>query len=62
MARKAIIKAYEEVGNISEMARVFGTTRKTVRRVLRRWEEGGESGLKDRSHRPGNSPRKISDR
>ncbi|MDI6811184.1 MAG: helix-turn-helix domain-containing protein, partial [archaeon] len=60
LARKAITKAYEEVGNISEVARVFGTTRKTVRRVLRRWEEGGESGLKDRSRRPHNSPRKTS--
>mgnify|MGYP000987513463 CR=1 FL=1 len=40
LARKAIIKAYEETGNISEVARLFRTTRKTVRKVLRRWREG----------------------
>lgn len=38
LARKAIIKAYEETGNISEVARLFQTTRKTVRKVLERWK------------------------
>ncbi|HNS05369.1 MAG TPA: helix-turn-helix domain-containing protein [Candidatus Saccharicenans sp.] len=42
LARKAIIMAYEETGNISEVARLFRTTRKTVRKVLRRWREGGD--------------------
>ena len=60
LARKAIIRAYEELGNISEVARIYRTTRKTVRKVLRRWEEEGESGLKDRSRRPRNSPRRTS--
>ncbi|MDI6698102.1 MAG: helix-turn-helix domain-containing protein [Candidatus Saccharicenans sp.] len=60
IARRAIIRGYEQTGNVSEVARVFGASRKTVRRVLRRWEEEGESGLKDRSRRPHNSPRKTS--
>ena len=60
LARKAIIKAYEETGNISEVARLFRTTRKTVRKVLRRWREGGEDGLKDLSRRPNRSPRRTS--
>jgi transposase len=60
LARKAIIRAYEETGNISEVARLFRTTRKTVRKVLRRWRERGEEGLKDLSRRPRRSPRKTS--
>ncbi|MBC7365074.1 MAG: helix-turn-helix domain-containing protein [Candidatus Aminicenantes bacterium] len=36
LARKAIIKAYEETGNISEVARLYKTTRQTVQKVLRR--------------------------
>jgi len=40
LARKAIVRAYEETGNISEVARLFWTTRQTVRRVLRRERKG----------------------
>ena len=36
LVRKAIIKAYEETGNISEVARLFQRTRKTVRKLLQR--------------------------
>ncbi|PMP95112.1 MAG: hypothetical protein C0168_07025 [Candidatus Aminicenantes bacterium] len=60
LARKAIIRAYEERRNISEVARMFQTTRKTVRKVLRRWKERGEEGLKDLSRRPKRSPRRTS--
>jgi len=60
LVRKFVIRAYEETGNISEVARMFGTTRKTVRKVLRRWKEGGEEGLKDLSRRPKRSPRRTS--
>ena len=41
LVRKAIVKAYEETGNISEVARLYKTTRKTVRKVVRRWKERG---------------------
>ncbi len=52
LVRKFVVKAYEERGNISEVARLFRTTRKRVRKVLRRWKEGGEEWLKDLSRRP----------
>lgn len=39
LARKAIVRAYEETGNISEVARLFWTTRQTARKVLRRERE-----------------------
>jgi transposase len=39
LVEKAVIKAYEVTGNISEVARLFRATRKTVRKVLRRWRE-----------------------
>ena len=60
LARKGLIRAYEELGSISAVAKAFGTTRKTVRKVLRRWDKEGESGLKNRPRRPGNSPRRTS--
>ena len=60
LARKAIVRAYEETGNISEVARLFRTTSKTVRKVVRMWRERGEEGLKDLSRRPRHSPRKTS--
>jgi len=40
LARKAIVRAYEETGNISDVARLFWTTRQTVRKVLRRERKG----------------------
>lgn len=46
LARKAIVRAYEETGNISEVARLFRTTRKTVRKVVRRWKERGRMDLR----------------
>ena len=57
---RARVKADEERGNISEVARLHRTTRKTVRKVLGRWKEGGEEGLKDLSGRPKSCPRKTS--
>ena len=40
LARKAIVRAYEETGNISEVARLFRNTRQTARKVLRRERKG----------------------
>jgi len=40
LARKDIVRAYEETGNISDVARLFWTTRQTVRKVLRRERKG----------------------
>jgi transposase len=46
--------------NISLAAEQFGTTRKTVRKWLRRYLNEGTSGLVDRSRCPEHSPTKIS--
>ncbi len=60
LARKALLEAYFTVNkNISEVARLFKTTRKTVRKALKRYELYGEEGLKDQSRRPKNSPNKT---
>ncbi len=45
---------------ISAAARVFGRTRKTVRKWQYRYKREGLVGLKDRSRRPNNSPNKTS--
>ena len=58
-ARKKLVEAYLKIRNISEVARIFHTTRKTVRKALQRWEREGEEGLKDRSRRPHNCPRRT---
>ena len=34
MARKFIIQTYQKTGNISKVARIFKTTRKTVRQIM----------------------------
>jgi transposase len=59
MARKFIIQAYEKTKNISEVSRIFKTTRKTIKKIIKRYKEKGEEGLKDLSRRPKNSPRKT---
>jgi len=46
---------------ISEAARVFATTRKTVGKWKRRYEQEGLAGLNDRSRAPKNIPHKISE-
>jgi len=42
--------------NISQLSRRFGISRKTGYKWLKRYREGGESGLADRSRRPHHSP------
>ena len=57
---RMVMLAREE--GISESARRFETTRVTVRKWLRRFEEESSDGLKDRSRRPKHSPNKLSKR
>ncbi|MCL6579763.1 MAG: helix-turn-helix domain-containing protein [Candidatus Bathyarchaeota archaeon] len=59
-ARKQIVNSYLALGNISEVARLWHTSRNVVRKWVKRFEERGEGGLKDKSKRPHSSPRKIS--
>lgn len=53
-----VIKAKQT--NISEAARYFGSTRKTVRRLIRNYALFGLSGLKDKKRTPKYIPHKLS--
>ena len=44
--------------NLSQLCRRFGISRKTGYKWLKRYREGGESALADRSRRPHHSPRR----
>ena len=58
--RLKIVELARQEG-ISEAARVYRTTRKTVRKWLRRYEEGaGLEGLREQSRAPKNIPHKMS--
>jgi transposase len=51
--RLAIIRHAQEVtGNVSMTCRYFGITRQAFYKWLRRYEEQGVEGLRDRSRRP----------
>ncbi len=55
--RLAIIRHAQEVtGNVSLTCRYFGITRQAYYKWLRRYEESGLDGLRDRSRRPHVSP------
>ena len=55
--RLAIIRHAQEVtGNVSLTCRYFGITRQAFYIWLRRYEEHGLDGLRDRSRRPRTSP------
>lgn len=47
-----------EGANFSQLCQRFGISRKTGYKWLKRYREGGESGLADRSRRPHHSPRR----
>ena len=55
-ARKLLVRTYQETGNISETARRWHTSRQVVRKWVRRFQEEGEKGLRDRSRRPHHCP------
>ena len=56
--RLRMVECASEFG-ISEAARVFQTTRRTVRKWLRRYESEGQGGLRDRSRAPRRSPHRV---
>jgi transposase InsO family protein len=45
--------------SVAELCRRFGISRQTGFQLLKRWREGGEAGLEDRSRRPLTSPRRV---
>jgi transposase InsO family protein/transposase-like protein len=56
--RLAIIRhAQELTGNVSKTCRYYGINRQVYYKWLRRYEEGGLDGLRDRSSKPHVSPR-----
>jgi len=66
LARRKLIEIYKLTGNISETARRCGASRKTVRKIVRRYEEMGEEGLKNFKRAPkrvhNRTPKEIEDR
>jgi transposase InsO family protein len=59
--RLAVIRHAEEVtGNVAQTCRYFGITRQTFYRWLRRYEEKGLEGLRDKSSRPHYCPHATS--
>ena len=58
-ARKRLVQTYQETGSIRKTASLWGTSRRIVRKWVRRAEEEGEEGLRDRSRRPRHSPRRT---
>jgi transposase InsO family protein len=56
--RLAVIRHAQEVSrNVSKTCRYYGITRQAYYKWLRRYEEGGVEGLRDRSSRPHVSPK-----
>lgn len=59
--RLAVLRHASEVaGNVSHTCRYYGISRNTFYKWLRRYEEQGEQGLRDRSSCPRRSPRATS--
>jgi transposase-like protein len=55
--RLAIIRHAEEMsGNVAATCRYYGVSRQSFYKWLRRYEELGPEGLRDRSRRPHVSP------
>ncbi len=52
---------HAQMHNITKAAKAFDTTRKTVRKWLRRYEQNGLKGLEDFSRAPKRIPHKMSD-
>ncbi len=52
------VEAYREFGDAGVVCRRFGVSRPTLRKWLRRHEADGTVGLRDRSRKPANSPRR----
>ena len=59
LRREAVELASHPEANLSQVARRFGVSRRTLYKWLWRWEEQGEAGLRDRSRRPRSSPRRT---
>jgi len=59
-ARRQIVDTYFTVGSISQVARLWHTSRNVIRKWVRRFKQKGEEGLRDESRKPYSSPHKVS--
>jgi transposase InsO family protein len=57
--RLRMVQAVIEGRSVSSVAQAFRVNRKTVRKWVRRFEEGGREGLRDASCRPRHSPARM---
>ena len=57
-ARRKLVETYMSTGNLSQTARLWGTSR----HLVRRYQEEGLAGLKDRSRRPKRTPPEVEER
>ena len=58
--RLLMVQDYEEGASISELAGIYGISRKTIYKWLDRHEQQGVAGLADVSRRPHESPNQVS--
>jgi putative transposase len=59
--RTALIEAYlEKDSSVSELARQYGISRKTVHKWINRFRDKGSAGLEERSRAPHHSPHALS--
>jgi transposase len=56
---KAVLAVIGDGRTVSEVATDWGVSRRTLHRWLARYEGDGLEGLKDRSHRPAQSPHQM---
>jgi len=59
-ARRQIVDTYFTVRSISQVARLWHTSRNVIRKWVRRFKQKGEEGLRDESRKPYSSPHKVS--
>jgi putative transposase len=60
--RKQFIEAWQkQEDSLAELCRKFGISRQTGYKLIERFEEEGDPGLKDRSRAPGHSPQAMSE-
>lgn len=58
--KRRVLEVYlKNGGSISKTSRETGVSRGTVRKIVRRYQEKGEEGLKDLSRAPKRRPRKT---
>jgi len=60
--QRILVVAEREAGaSITELAEIYGVSRKTIYKWLERFDQSGAGGLADRSRRPHTSPTQVSE-